>query len=222
MLLRRTVTRMFSYQIRYINMSAIKCSQCGLVNWSTAPSCKRCGTTLIDSDSVVETRRSVSDTGYPKGILPWDAKPGDSVKPCLHCGNELGLKKWDSWNGFLVQCPHCGGLHGKRWNLRRIVLASFLFSGISFIFTMRPTRAAIALSVFVVLILSSYLLTNDQTPDLVEIGVGILILLGPLLVNAITFIKHESDLAESIPPAEVRRAYLNDLGDWVDTLMSDE
>lgn len=87
---------------------------------------------------------------------------------------------------------------------------------------MRPKRAAIALSVFVVLILGNYLLTNDRIPDLVEIGVGILILLGPLLINAITFIKHERDLAESIPAAQVRRAYLNDLGDWVDKVMSDE
>lgn len=192
-----------------------------MVNWATTPFCKRCDTILIDSDSVVETSRSFSDTSYPKGVLPGAAKPGDLVKPCLHCGDKLGLKKWDSWNGFLVQCPHCGGLHGKRWKLGRIVLASFLFSGISFLFTMRPKRAAIALSVFVVLILVNYLLINDEIPDLVELGVGILIILGPLLINAIAFIKHERDLAESIPPAQVRRRYLNDLGEWVDKLVDD-
>lgn len=187
-----------------------------MVNWSTTASCKRCGTALIDTVSVVETRRSFSDTGYPKGVLPRDAKPRDSVKPCLHCGNELGLKKWDSWNGFLVQCPHCGGLHGKRWNLRRLLLASLLFNAISFLFTMRPKRAAIALSVFVVLILGSYLLIKDQIPDLVGMGYAILIILGPMILNAIVFIKHERDLAESIPPAQVRRAYLDELDHWLD------
>lgn len=192
-----------------------------MVDWATTPFCKRCGTILIDSDSVAEARRSFSDTDYPKGVLPEDAKPGYSVKPCLHCGNKLGLKKWDSWNGFLVQCPHCGGLHGKRWNLGRIVLASLLFNAISLLFTMRPKRAAIALSVFGVLILGYNLFNNDQIPDLVEIGVALLIFLGPLLVNAITFIKHERDLAESIPPAQVRRRYINELGDWVDTLMDE-
>lgn len=86
---------------------------------------------------------------------------------------------------------------------------------------MRPKKAAIALSVFGVLILGYNFFNNDQIPDLVELGVAILIFLGPLLVNAINFIKHERDLAESIPKAQVRRRYINELGEWVDTLMDE-
>lgn len=108
-----------------------------------------------------------------------------------------------------------------RWKLGRIVLASLLFYGLSFFFTMRPKRAAVALSLFALLILGNYLPTDDQIPDLVELGIGILIILGPLTVNAIAFIRHERDLAESIPPAQVRRRYINELGDWVDTLVDD-
>src|SRR5215212_9563658 len=144
-------------------MSGYKCTQCGLVNWSTASSCKRCGASLNGSGSVSQPRQSFSDTGYPKGSLPNTKTDGETVAPCLHCGKQLALKKWDSWNGFLVQCPNCGGLHGKRWNIRYVLLASFVFNAISFFFTMRPAKAAIAFSVFVVLaIAGNYLLDNEQ------------------------------------------------------------
>src|SRR5215218_346128 len=176
-------------------MSSYKCMQCGLVNWSTASSCKRCGGSLNGSGSVSQPGQSFSDTGYPKGSLPKATKHGDTVAPCLQCGKQLGLKKWDSWNGFLVQCPNCGGLHGKRWNIRRVLLASFVFSAISFFFTMRPAKAALVFAGFVVLaIAGSFLFENEQIPDIVEIILASILMLGPMLINAIVLIKHERDI----------------------------
>ena len=45
-------------------MSSVKCPQCGLVNWSTAPECKRCGALIATDDEAgdyqdVSTRYSL-------------------------------------------------------------------------------------------------------------------------------------------------------------------
>jgi len=131
----------------------------------------------------------------------WIGKP---MQPCVHCGKKIGLRKWDSWNGFLVGCPHCGGLHGKRWNIRRFLFASFVFNAVSFLFTMRLARAAIALSGFLVFaILVNFLIGSNQIPDILEIILVSVILLGPMLINAIVLIKHERDLDNSASPAQV-------------------
>src|SRR5882672_3537621 len=167
-------------------MTSVKCRQCGMVNFSTATSCKRCGTALNNSGAASPAPHVISDTSYSRAYLPHDATAGGIIKPCIHCGKELGLNKWDSWNGFLVQCPHCGGLHGKRWNIRRVLLASFLFNAFSFLFTMRLRNALISLSGFIVLVaVGNYLLDNDKTPFLLEIFAGIVFILGPMIINAI-------------------------------------
>jgi hypothetical protein len=125
------------------------------------------------------------------------------MQPCIHCGKKLGLEKWDSWNGFLVECPHCGGLHGKRWNIRRVLFASVVFNAISFLFTMRPAKAALALSGFVVFaIIGNFLLDSNWIPDILEITGATLFMLGPMLINAVVLIKHERDLDNSAPTSQ--------------------
>jgi hypothetical protein len=162
---------------------------------------------LNNSGGISPARPSFAGTRYPRGRLPHDAKQGETIRPCLHCGKELALKKWDSWNGFLVQCPHCGGLHGKRWRIRRVLFASFLFNAFSFLFTMRPRNASLWLSGFVVFaVVGNYLLDSDKIPDMLEI-VGVLVLiLGPMLINGIVLIRHERDLDNSAPPTQVLRS----------------
>ena len=187
----------------------MKCAKCGMVDCSTASLCKRCGATLNSFGSAALTQPSSPDNRYPQGHLPQEVKQGQTIKPCLHCGKDLALKKWDSWNGFLVQCPHCGGLHGKRWNIRRVSLASFLFNAFSFLFTMRPPKSFLALVAFIVLAVAGnyYLLDSENIPDTLEIGLAIVFMLGPMVINAILLIKHERDLDNSAPPSKLGRRW---------------
>jgi hypothetical protein len=140
-------------------------------------------------------------SGYPRGHLPQEAKQGEVIKPCLHCGKDLALRNWDSWNGFLVQCTHCGGLHGKHWGIRRVLFASFLFNAFSFLFTMRPPNSVFALTGFILFVVAGqFLLDNERIPDLFEIALAAVFILGPMLINAILLIKHERDLDNSADP----------------------
>jgi hypothetical protein len=136
---------------------------------------------------------------YPKAGLPDQRSQGKILKRCLHCGKDISLKKWDSWNGFLVECPHCHGLHGKRWNIGRVLLASFLFNAFSFLFTMRPRNAVLTLVGFIVAAITGNFFL-DTFPFLVQIVVGSALLLGPMLINAVILMKHERDLDESAQP----------------------
>lgn len=171
-----------------------------MVNWSTASVCKRCGAAVTSSDGVAPSGQ-LSDTSYPRARVPQQAKQGDTVKPCLRCGKELALSKWDSWNNFLVQCPNCGGLHGHHWNIRRVLLASFIFNAFSFLFTMRAPQAWIVLGVFIALEVGTYFLDSEKIPDMLELAGVSLLLLGPMLINAIVLIKHERDLDNSAAPS---------------------
>ena len=160
----------------------------------------------MNSSEFVAPSRSLSDTSYPRAHLPHEAKPGETIQPCLHCGQKLALTKWDSWNGFLVQCPNCGGLHGKRWNIRRVLLASFVFNAFSFLFTMRAPKAWIALIPFILFALAGqFLIDAEKIPDMLEIAGGAVLLLGPMLINAIVLIKHERDLDNSASQAQAQR-----------------
>ena len=125
---------------------------------------------------------------------------GNIIKPCLHCGKNLSLDRWDSWNGFLVRCPNCGGLHGKHWRIRNILFASILFNALSFPFTMRPRYAIIAVFSFVIFALVGNFLLLDRVSDIVAlVGVSIF-MLGPTIINAAVLVKHEHDLDQSVPP----------------------
>ena len=136
---------------------------------------------------------------YPKANLPATVEPGEIVKPCLHCGKDLSLKRWDSWNGFLVECPYCHGLHGKRWNIKRVLLASFMFNAISFLFTMRPRNALLSVFAFITVAIVGNLFL-DRFPDLFQVVMASVFLLGPMVINAVILIKHERDLDNSAPP----------------------
>lgn len=177
--------------------------QCGMTNWSTALSCKRCGTASNNSAVMAGAPAGRSAVRYPLGHFPNEAALGETIKSCIHCGKEMGLKRWDSWNGFLVQCPHCGGLHGKHWKIKHIATASLFFSAVSFLFTMRPQNAAIAASLFVIFaLIGSYLSNSGKIPDLLEVAGAAVLFLGPMMINAIVLIKHESDLDNSAPSTQ--------------------
>jgi hypothetical protein len=153
-------------------------------------------------------------SGYPRGHLPHEAKQGEITKPCLHCGKELALRKWDSWNGFLVQCPHCGGLHSKHWGIRRILFASFLFNAFSFLFTMRPMNSVYAMAAVIVFVVAGqFLFDNERIPDIFEVALAAIFILGPMVINAISLIKHERDLDNSADlrlPDQINIAHLTE------------
>ena len=142
-------------------------------------------------------------SNYPQGYLPYQAKQGTAIKSCLHCGNKLGVKKWDNWNGFLVECPHCHGLHGNRqniWNIRNVLFASFMFNAISFLFTMR-LRTAIPLLLGFILVGfgGNYLLDHYEIPGLTAVAGASVFLLAPMVINAIVLIRRDSALDNSTP-----------------------
>lgn len=171
-----------------------------MTNWANAASCKRCGVTFNKAGTSPVQR---TDNGYPQGHFSNEAKSGEIIKPCIHCGQRIGLKRWDSWNGFLVRCPHCGGLHGKHWKIRALAFASLLFSAFSFLMTMRLRNAIISISVFVVFaIIGNYLLTSGTIPDMFAMLGVIGFFLGPLVINGVVYVKHERDLDDSTPPKQ--------------------
>jgi hypothetical protein len=80
---------------------------------------------------------------YPVAGHP-DPVNAQSVVACVHCKAPIAVSRWDRLNGFLVECPFCHGYHGRSWSMRSLGLISFLLNALSFAFTMRPARAAVA------------------------------------------------------------------------------
>ena len=119
---------------------------------------------------------------------------------CRHCSESLELSRWEALNGFAVQCPSCGGYHGKDWNIRYTVLAGLVFNAFSFFFVLRPLRALGAFVLFggaVALVL--WLAVQYEHVDAFMIaGVGLLIL-GPVVINGIVLIRHQMKIES--PPA---------------------
>ena len=139
-------------------------------------------------------------TNYPQGLFPIHVKRGEVIKPCLHCGNKFGLKRWDSWNGFLVECPYCHGLHGKRWSIKNILWASFFFNAVSFLFTMRLRNGILLLLAFVGMAVGgNYLLDHYQISDMTAVAGASLFILAPMIINAFVLIRHERDMERSTP-----------------------
>jgi hypothetical protein len=131
---------------------------------------------------------------------PMALAAGSSSKSvaCYHCGGRLVVNAWDDWNGFLVECPICGKLHGKSWKPYPTLLSSIFFHGFSFFFTSRWQRAAVfggifALAAFVLLYLGD---RTNRADDLFFI-LWCCWTLGPLAINSFLLIQHERDLKSS-------------------------
>lgn len=179
-------------------MTSVECAKCGLVSWAAeGDACKRCGA-QAGSDNA--GRRGAAATSR----APSSAE-GGHTRPCLHCGHAVALKRWDDWNGFLVECAHCGGLHGKRWNIRQVMLASFFFNAVSFLFTMRPAVAVPWLSAFAAAAVAGNFFL-DSLPDTLQVAAVSAFGLGPMLVNAVVLICHERSLDKSSPDGQMLEA----------------
>ena len=133
---------------------------------------------------------------YPLAQAGNSAAPGPGIlRPCYQCGNPLRIGRWADWNGFLFQCPFCGGTHGKPWSARGHILGSLFFNAFSFFFTMRWRQALPFFLGFVLLIAGISAALNQgrlsQTVELVLAGTGFL---GPVAINSVLLLRHEMAL----------------------------
>ena len=112
---------------------------------------------------------------------------------CIHCRNAIVVSRWDKLNGFLVECPSCRGYHGRRWSARAVGAASLVLNGISFFFTMRPSRAFIALFVWATAIF--FLLPKTEyAADWIQASAFIIVFLAPMIINMALLVRHQIDL----------------------------
>jgi hypothetical protein len=131
---------------------------------------------------------------YPSGVVPIPTGSSLVGVRCRHCAQPFGITRWDSWNGFLVNCPRCGGHHGKPWHLGRLLLAGFLFNAFSFFFTMRPRLAVTAFGSFAgVAALSAWVALQLNGVDWAVEACAFIVFVGPVLVNAVVLIRHQTD-----------------------------
>jgi hypothetical protein len=137
---------------------------------------------------------------FPLANLPNQVVRGEVIKPCIHCGQQIALSRWDSWNGFLVECPFCYRLHGSSRNLRLVLLAGFAFNALSFLFLLRPKWALCALGAHLAYIGVGHIVIDkilrDQGLIWIIWSAGILLL--PMLVNGVILLMHEHELGS--PP----------------------
>jgi hypothetical protein len=129
---------------------------------------------------------------YPiaERVTPTNAK---SAVACVHCKSPIAVSTWDKYNGFLVECPSCHGFHGRRWNIRGLVFASFLLNALSFFFTMRPGKALAVIAVWV----AAFWLIMPRTegwPEWAEALAFGALMLGPVIINAVLLVRHQIDL----------------------------
>ncbi len=116
-----------------------------------------------------------------------------SAVECIHCRNPIVVSRWDKLNGFLVECPACHGDHGKRWSARTVGAVSLILNAISFFFTMRPSRAFVAMILWagaIVLILPR----TEYAPDWIQASAFIVFFLGPVIINMALLVRHQIDL----------------------------
>ena len=174
-------------------MTSVECVKCGLVSLAAeGTACKRCGAAA----GVGHSRPKPSSAARRAAT----SAAGDRTRQCLHCRGDVPLTRWDDWNGFLVECPGCGSLHGKRWDIRRVLLASFVFNAVSFLFTMRPAYGVPWLLAFAAAAVAGnfYL---ELLPDALQIAAASAFILGPMVVNAVVLVNHEQGIDNSAPAA---------------------
>ena len=73
-------------------MSALKCPECGLINFATAEVCKRCGLSLHDAPRQTDLHSDSSDGVWQdRGLLVM--RLGASLPDrCIKCNSEVGVK----------------------------------------------------------------------------------------------------------------------------------
>ncbi|HET7436034.1 MAG TPA: hypothetical protein VFN10_15095 [Thermoanaerobaculia bacterium] len=130
-----------------------------------------------------------------------------SAVSCVHCHKAITVSTWDRFNGFLVECPHCHGFHGRRWQIRAVAFASFLLNAASFLFTMRPGKALLAMAAWVGFFWFA-LPRSDGWPEAVRVMIYGALMIGPMLINAILLVRHQIDLdrAPVVAPTPASRA----------------
>ena len=123
------------------------------------------------------------------------------LPPCISCGEPVPTLGWEADRGFLVPCPSCVHWHGRHWHPRLVLFGSFFLNALSYFLTLRPERALAALSsTFVILWLPAIAFPATEIPDWLGLSWIVCMLFGPLAVNAVLLIRHESLLGKRVNP----------------------
>jgi len=134
----------------------------------------------------------------PTASVPESLRSGEVIVPCRLCAKTIGVPRWDAWNGFILQCPHCRGLHGKPWRVKSTLLAGLLFNALSFFFTMRPRTAAPLLCITALFAIGcNYASDHVALPLALDIVWSSIVGLGPMIINGVILLKHNSLLDKS-------------------------
>ncbi|MEM9555493.1 MAG: hypothetical protein AAGC60_14650 [Acidobacteriota bacterium] len=135
---------------------------------------------------------------YPAAGRPIEGATAKAV-PCVACGADLAIGRWDRWNGFLVECWSCHKLHGKARSLKNVALAGLFFNILSFWFLMRPRKALLWTVVFVGLVLGGGLFLPSKPPDSLLLLLAGTALLGPVAAAVIAGVSHQTRLLQPAP-----------------------
>jgi hypothetical protein len=153
----------------------------------------------------IEPAERHASSRIPTAIWPIPVGSRLRTTQCFHCAGPLGVSTWTRWNGFLVVCPHCRGVHGKPWSPQRTIVAGFLLNAASFPFVLRPRAAVAALSGFGLLcwVLLTLAVRHDEhsAPLIVFL---LTFLFGPAILNALVLIRHQVKLEKPAPPRPSR------------------
>lgn len=110
-------------------MKSIKCSQCGLANWSTVDSCKRCGASLAGGDLPADNYQTHDAYFQNRQQQMWDSPSPQVKKERLVAFGVLLIIL-----GGILTALNLGALmRSANWPLYYVILgASILGSGIVF------------------------------------------------------------------------------------------
>jgi hypothetical protein len=143
---------------------------------------------------------------YPIAEIPEPKKRSRVIESCRCCGDKISVGTWDSMVGFLVECPHCHGLHGEVWKARRLRLSIFL-NLLSFLFFWRPVKALVLM-----LVLGSIYAVMGQfianTGDTGVVILGLIIFAGPCCINGYSLLKHQDGMKSGLPRDQVGKLTL--------------
>jgi len=120
------------------------------------------------------------------------------IEPCITCGKQISLTKWDRWNRFLVICPHCRRVHGREWNRKAILWASLFVNAFSFFFTMRPKKALVFfLSAIAINILAYFAISYEWVAFPLDVLLAIFLIFAPVMINGVLIVAHKTFMLES-------------------------